>query len=373
MQLGSVVYNSTKAGSLQPGAANNGLSVAGGIVQLGGPAGAATAANLLNNREVPLNNFTLTFSAVGGPLSGTILFKSGFAHSATPMLTFQDFNGNPIGGINFNGGGGSGTGGDISIGLNAGINFNTGGGGQNISIGQGALQTNQTGINNIAIGNNALNAVNGAAGRRNTVIGVQALENLTTGQGNIAIGLFAGHGIPSVNFGIFIGNDTGDTNGAAIGDNPIIIGTDSFDNPGATYGTNLICLGQFTNNGQGSNVGNNVITIGSGLAIGAAAGFTNSIIIVSGGNAATPFGLPNTILMGDQTQNMLLGQTGGAYANNGNRLQISGKLNTGGAAPLTLGAGAMDFGKVVTAASVLNATKYLEMSVDGVLVKVCIN
>jgi hypothetical protein len=78
-------------------------------------------------------------------------------------------------------------------------------------------------------------------------------------------------------------------------------------------------------------------------------------------------------IIGDNTKNILLGQTIGAWADNGNRLQITGKLNTGGAAPLTLGAGNMDFGKVVTAASALNATKYLEMSVDGVLVKVCIN
>lgn len=45
--------------------ANNGLSVNSGTVQLGGPAGAATAANLLNNREIPMNTFNLSITGIG--------------------------------------------------------------------------------------------------------------------------------------------------------------------------------------------------------------------------------------------------------------------------------------------------------------------
>ena len=65
MQLGSVVYETILGGSLVPPLADNGLSVTAGVIMLGGPLGSATAAKLLNNREIPSNNFNLFFSGQG--------------------------------------------------------------------------------------------------------------------------------------------------------------------------------------------------------------------------------------------------------------------------------------------------------------------
>lgn len=328
MQLGSVVYNFNNAAALGPNALNNGLSVTGGIGMLGGPLGAATAANLLNNREIPFNTFSLELSGIANPSGNSLIIKNFDAVSISPQITFQGSGGAAIGLIRFD----PTAQGTMFIGVGAGVGVT---GVRNIGLGRSTLAGTTTGTRNIAIGDGALQF---ASGTQNNCIG--------------------------------IGADVMDTNGAALGDFNICIGQNSLDN-GLAVGTANIVIGSSVNNSIGGVIGNNNISIGN--SIGLTGGLSNTMIFSCGGTGASSLGLSNVIVLGNNTQNILIGQVNGAFADNGNRLQISGKLNTGGAAPLTLGAGAADFGKVVTAASVLNATKYWEVSIDGVLLKVCIN
>lgn len=57
---GNIGYDTPgAAAALVPPIANNGLSLTAGVIQLGGPLGSASAAQLLNSREIPLNGFLL--------------------------------------------------------------------------------------------------------------------------------------------------------------------------------------------------------------------------------------------------------------------------------------------------------------------------
>src|SRR6516162_1277393 len=64
--LGNIVYDTPSSlGTGRRAIANNGLSVFGGTtIQLYGPAGAAAPAQLLNNRELPMNGFSLLYSGM---------------------------------------------------------------------------------------------------------------------------------------------------------------------------------------------------------------------------------------------------------------------------------------------------------------------
>lgn len=330
MQLGNIVYNNINgtAGSLAAGALNNGLSVTGGIGMLGGPLGAATAANLLNNREIPFNTFSLTLSGIANPSGNSLVLKNFDAVTITPQINFIGSTGASIGLIRFD----PVAAGTMFIGVGAGV---------------------------------------GTSGIRNIGVGRSAMGGMTTGTRNIAMGDGAMQGGPGTqNNCIAIGADSLDTGGQPCGDTNTVVGNNSLDN-GSSVGSGNLVFGAFTNNASGNTVGNNNILVGNSIGVGGT--LNNTMIFSSGGTAALVLALSNVIVFGNNTQNVLIGQANGGWADNGNRLQISGKLNTGGAAPLTAGAGSVDFGNVVTAASVLNAAKYWEVSVGGVLLKVCIN
>lgn len=208
-------------------------------------------------------------------------------------------------------------------------------------------------------------------GRNMFAIGRDALLNATTARDTIAIGALAGWSITTAEKNTIIGSDALDTgNIGDVGPYNVAIGANIYD-AGTGIGDHNVILGAFNGaTGVTEPLGQFNIIIGTGNFVGNPTPLNNSTII--GNSIATR--LPNVIILGASTQNTIIGapRVFGA-TDNGNRLQIYGTLNTGGAAPLTAGAGAWDFGKIKTATSTLNTTKYLEVAVDGVLYKVCVN
>jgi hypothetical protein len=263
--------------------ANNGLSLSGSIIQLGGPAGAASAANLLNNREIPFNTFSLEFSGVAnGANNNSLIIKNFDATTITPQITFLSSSGAALGLIRFDPAGA----GTMFIGLNAGV---------------------------------------GTTGIRNIGIGRTAMASMTTGTRNIAMGDGAMQGGPGTqNNCIVIGDDGLDTSGAACGDGNIVIGNLSMDN-GASVGATNTIIGGVINNTLGGAIGNNNFIVSAGGGFGG--GMTNSIFISTVGTAANTFTLSNTIALGDSSQNTVLGSIVGGWVNNNSRLQVLGSFS----------------------------------------------
>ncbi len=274
MQLGSVVYNNLAAAALGPGAANNGLSVSGGIVQLGGPLGSAGAAVLLNNREIPFNSQQLLFSGLGtNAASFVALSQSNTIAPNTPMIQFQAFGGGQMANLIVNPR-------DIYFGLNAGnaltaINL------QNTVVGGNAAPALTSGTNNCFFGWQSGNTITTGSG--NVAVGFNAFENATTtSSNNTCIGGSAGQ--QSVSSGpvtaiTCIGNGAGQQQ-------PMGVGT--------------VCIGfkaAFNQTDGGSN-----IYIGNtcwGTAIVASGIGSNNIFIGANQNATGGFGpLSNCNLIG---------------------------------------------------------------------------
>lgn len=380
--IGNINYQTNPAaGSLAAGALNDGLSVTAGIGKLGGPLGAASAANLLDNREIPFAGFSLTFSGIGNTGIGSLVnFKADAAKGSNiPYLLFQTSGGAEAGRINFQNN-------DTFIGSLCGssvANANT----RNTGVGANCMQLLQTAILNTAVGVGAMQNLVGpntvgasvafgdgalnqyTSGTGNSAVGYQALFNIATGGNNTGVGIQAGDSV-------YLGSADNTFLGALCGHNTaraaVAVSQNTF-------------VGSQNSTNQGT-VGTGNTSVGFGLNAGLliALGINN---VFFGANQTTSVGTPsnsgmfgagmdmqvsNTIAFGRADQNVIIGSTVTAAAPT-NKLKVVGNFATQGAAPLTLGAGNMDFGKVVTAASALNATKYLEMSVDGVLVKVCIN
>jgi hypothetical protein len=384
MQLGSVVYNSynpnaASGGINTPPFANDGLSISGGVVQLGQDLlSAGTAAVLLGNRRIPMAGFGITFSEIGLGGSTTqpgLTFKAAVNKASTsPYLLFQDSTATETGRINF-------VGLETFVGFQTGQNYN-GTDLRTTAMGWNTLASNVTGTRNTAFGEQALFSVTGtnastavgsetlkfSTGAFNNGFGYQALFNLATGTNNVAMGVFAGAGIylgssNNVMIGHFAGART--LIGASALNQTVIIGSLSLGS-NAPGGDNMIAIGYniFPNAEQG---GTNCILIGANITA-TGGGIANTTMIGQGLSTNQS----NIVQLGRADQNIVIGSTTFTAAAT-QKLNILGNMSTGGAAPLTLGAGAMDFGKIVTAASVFNAAKYWEVTVDGVLVKVCIN
>jgi hypothetical protein len=283
---GGISYN-TPANTAGANLANNGLSVSGGKVQLGGLSGSAAAATLLNNREIPLNGFSLLFSGIGTANAALILRQS-VSLTLTPQIRFQDAGGTEIGYI--------------------------------------ALPDNLM----IAIGSNAGAGYTTKGANGSVLIGIQAGHDITTPNAVIAIGSGAvqGTGAVALSFVIGIGNDVLDRNGASIGQRVIVIGDNSAaGGAGKTIGNNVTIVGS-SSCGPGTNsdsIGNFVSIFGSTTNVGGS--LTNSTIIGCLQNGSTFFTLSNCILLGNSTQNTLIGQANGAWSDNGSRLQITGSIS----------------------------------------------
>lgn len=292
----------------------------------------------------------------------------------------------------------------------AGVNFTTAS--QCLAVGGFALRFSTTGVNNTAVGffcmgssnvTGALNTGVGAdcmqnltSGGSNTGIGEGALGSLTSGIGNTASGLDCLRGITGSNNNTAMGMSAGAHPGSVYTQTVLAGNMAYFRTTGgdrnSVYGfsaaANVIAVG--TGHGNDNvvmgnealrdlNMGSRNIIIGASAHIATAVG---SDTITVGYNVQTGAGVNNTTLIGNTmnttlsnvvgigiaTQNVLIGFTALAV-DNGNRLQINGTMNT---ADPGAGAGAMKFGTVVAAASVLDAANYWEVEINGVVKKVAL-
>ncbi len=269
--------------------ANDGLSLAGTIAQLGQTVGAVgNPAKLLQPREIPFNSFSLLLSGLGEAAGEELIMQYGLINTLEPFIIFKSTAGTVIGAIRF----GDQANGQIYIGPNAGPN----------ATGQGGI-----------------------------FIGRSAGSTFTAEVRNILIGDGAGQGMTGTQFGIIIGTDSGDPGPSTTGQQPIIIGHDSFNN-GFGFGDDLISIGSLINNSNGGNVGANVIVISPGGAGGSSlsGGITNACVILPTANGTGNYSLSNTFLLGDNTHNILIGQTALAYHNGADRVQVQGSLSSQG-------------------------------------------
>ena len=332
MQLGSVVYNNFAAAALGPGAANNGLSVSGGIIQLGGPLGSAGAAVLLNNREIPSNNFNLFFSGQGilsvgnNTLDGTgsqfqvvnsisitngytVYFGSTFVSG--PFLQF--YFGNVLG---------SGSIASINNNFSTFFGFHAGGSipttiQSSSAFGYNALAslTITTSANNDAFGTNSQK--NNLSGLQNASFGINTLEQLTTGSLNVCVGSTNGFGITTQNQNTLVGAlccnspGTAHNNAGAVPTNSTFLGYNAgggavvFTGFTTTY-TNCICIGS----------GNGVLAEGNTL--------SNTTIL--GNGYTTNVNNVCVIGVGTATQNTLIGPPNN-QADLNSVLQVFGSLS----------------------------------------------
>lgn len=363
--------------------ANNGVSLSGLNVVLGNDVG-GTLAQLISNREIPFNGFSLAFTAIGSAPAVNIIIRSDAARLVTtPQIVFQNSAGAENARIIVNTNLVSNDG-DTYFGYLSGSSVTSGAVRDNTAFGYRTLSLVTTADACNAFGAFALGK--NTTGRQANAFGLNALANQTTAQGNTAIGHGAGFQITTGGNNVWVGTSTNapytsSTNnvniGAAAGlstgsgaftcNGTIIIGALAHQT-NSSYGDNNVIVGYNINNsGKPITTGN--VLLGANITTTAGALPISNLTVIGQGIACN---IPNVAVLGRADQNIILGTTV-SPADNGNRLQVLGRMTTGGAAPLTAGAGAMDFGKVVAAASVLNAAQYLEMVVDGVLVKVCIN
>lgn len=279
-------------------AANDGLSTDAAtskIAQLGQTVGrVGNPAQLLEDREIPLNAFGLLLSGMTGA-NPAITIQQGVSPLDEPQLLFLDNTGAEIGRITFN---------DqrsIAIGPRAGANMSPGG-------------------------------TNGKI-----LIGNSAGHDLTTADTIIAIGSGAMQGTGAVNPSniIGIGNDVLDRNGGAIGNAHIVLGNNSLDGGAApSLGVRGIFIGHSISSGGGNavNLGDDIIVIGHSVNPGAVG---NIIVIGNLQNGTNKITIGNIIILGDNTKNTLIGfPTNVPWVDNGNRVQVKGNVwMSGGIAP----------------------------------------
>jgi hypothetical protein len=374
--------------------ANNGLSVSSVnpalIVlgqnnnQAGGPA------TLISNRQIPMAGFNVAFTGAGRLIVNGAANPAG---DASPGVVFQVGGGdtslnNQVTGLTTVYSNLSSAeaffqmiGSNTSIlmmtvrGTRAFTSFGVGAGGgtainpsnspqSTSAFGFNALASMSGGLvsqNNSAFGTNALRSLTVAIG--NNAFGLNCLEQLSTGQENTAMGTGTAFNCLTDNQNSLFGNSIMVTTGfAAVNSN----GATGSGNTMVGYNAGGLLGGTYT---AVTTTFNNTIIIGNSSGVNTeGTALSNTTII---GNQIYT-NVSNIVMLGKTTQNVLIGAANNT-ADNGNRLQIAGKLNTGGAAPLTAGAGSWDFGNLVTAASAVSALHYLEVSVGGVLYKVCIN
>ena len=326
--LGSDVI--TALGYTPLSGANDGLSVLGTIVKLGQTVGqVGNPANLLEDRELPFNNFTFAFSDIGNIPTSFLAIKVGAGYNhISPIVQFQDSAGGELAtlkiadntSIFFGAGAATSNTGvpgqrtvaigtnvlagclisyeNVVIGFNAMAN-NSGNGLQNTAIGSGALQGNISGNGNQAIGTGALS--DNTTGNRNHAVGSGALSANTTGSDNTAVGdgVLAAAGVSSV-------GNTAIGSGAA---------SQAFS---GSYNT---IIGYFAS--LDTVIANNNILIGYQAQAGAIAGDISNTTVIG---VLTGTVLSNVALFGTSTQNILLGFTNPA-TDNGSRVQVNGTLS----------------------------------------------
>jgi hypothetical protein len=333
MQYGGVVYNLPAIGTFGPiTGANNGLSQAvTGKIVLGNDAGGSLA-TLLSNREIPLNNFSLTLTNIGLTGNSTFNLRDDPGRAInTGQMIFQTNTAAEQGRITMNGSI-AGDAGDIFMGRLAGNATTNIDSRMYFGWRSGELATNAA-TGSTAFGYETLRLVTGV---RNNAFGSQALHNISSGAdnigigfncllfadiltSNIAIGNFSGPQVwagQASNNNIFIGTGAGLTSAsvAFVATGNTIIGNTALQNGGGGYGNNNVVVGfaAILNNSIGANC--NII----GANIVATAAITNTTIIgqgISTGNS-------NVAIFGRTDQNVVLAQI--ATTDTGAKVQHGG-------------------------------------------------
>lgn len=267
--------------------ANNGLSISTvtpGTVVLGQNVGqAGNPAALISAREIPLAGFSILFSGMANGPAGALIFQYAAAavNSTEPQIIMRNHLGAQIGALRI------------------------GESNDSVYLGNNAAAGN-TGIINVCVGGGA------GAGQltmtRCIAIGGGALQGNLDGLSNC----------------IVIGNDALDNNFQPVGVNNIIIGQNAWDlGAGGAIGQGNINIGNFNNNASGAtSIGDFNVILGI-VNIGA---ISNTVCLGNFNNGANLVGLSNVVILGINTQNVLIGQTPGAFVDNGSNLQITGSI-----------------------------------------------
>lgn len=400
---------------------SNGISLDGSSntdIEWGQPVGAVgNPAVLTVNREIPLGGKNVFFSGTGnlvigansttdttsrlqvnGPVAiyaagaGTqqILKLNSAQTLATPFYEVFDSNGNLIYAVN------TLTNGNLFLGANVGINNTTGNenvaigvtgfgnvgcftanttGSQCVAIGGRALPVNTTGNQNIAVGDATL--FSNTTGSRNLAFGQATLAFTTTNNDNIAFGVNAGHKSTANYDRCFLVGTSAYSN-AVGGSDAIIIGNTAVGNVSATHGTGNIVLGNsacanstlgnyniimgYFAHSSSTTLGDNNISLGNNSSFGASVANTTLIGYAMSTSAS------NICAIGRADQNVIIGQTTG-ITDGGAKLQIAGDVST---ADPGAGIGKWKLGTVVTASSTLDTTRYVQISIGGVVVKLAV-
>jgi hypothetical protein len=343
---GSLSYQaanaSTSAGVLT--SANNGLSLdaTGKIAQLGAPAGAAAAAVLLNNREIPFAGFGLLLSGIGNTVTGNLVMQSDAARvfNTSPFMLFLDSAAREIGRINFQSPLPT-LFGMTAIGRSAGA-LNTGANNNGTYIGFNA-GSQDTGNNNTVVGGKAYELANGA-GSQNTAIGANAMANnaLAIGNNNTAVGYQAGYVLGTgaqnntllgrdagggIYFGsadnVFIGFQTGlffTSSGAATSQN-VVIGSATMRLAVPQIGNNNVVIGYGCINSNTQSLQSNNTLIGA-LITSTVTTVTNSSVFGQGIN----IDVSNVCVIGRADQNVVVGASN-VGTDDGAKLQLKGSMS----------------------------------------------
>jgi hypothetical protein len=283
---------------------------------LGNDAGGSLA-TLISNREIPLNNFSVTMTNIGKTGNSTFNLRDDPGRAInTGQLIFQFSNASEQGRITMNGNI-AGDAGDIFMGRLAGNATTNVDSRMYFGWRSGELATNAA-TGSTAFGYETLRLVTGV---RNNAFGSQALHNISSGSdnigigfnvllfadvlsSNIAIGNFAGPqvwaGLASNN-NIFIGTGAGLTSAstAFTATGNTIIGNTALQNGGGGFGNNNVVVGfaEILNNSIGSN---NILLGAGGVA---SAAYSNTTIL---GHDITT-GLSNVAIIGRPDQEIMLG------------------------------------------------------------------
>jgi hypothetical protein len=371
--------------------ANNGVSldVATKTTKLGQDVGQVGApATLLNNREIPMAGFGINFLGVAKNATGNVSFTDdATTTNLLPQMMFYDSSLREIGRISFKSSLPT-LFGTVCIGRSAGA-ANTNANSNSVYLGFDAGNVH-IGNNSVFVGGKAGELV--TAGNQNTGVGANALGANTggaLGDNNTAVGYQAGYslGIAAAR-NSFLGRDAGGGMFAGSADN-VCIGMQCglfFAATGKVYSQNVFIGASVARLTTGPIDINNVI-IGYSAINGSPQGLGQANVLIGALISTTVQTVQNSIVLGSAItidisnvavlcradQNAIIGLTNAAAGQDlGAKLQVRGQILTdqGG---MTNAPGKWRMGKVVTAASALNATKYLETEIDGVVVKICIN
>lgn len=313
---GNVAYNIPIAGIASPSLANNGLSVSLGKVQLGGLLGSAAAATLLNSREIPMNNQSISFTGVGSIDFTNLSNGNGQGNFLITTNGGQPFihTGALIGGFA----------GSLYVGYQAGLGAVTATGNiqSMVAFGQGAFQTYTSTV---------------LANYRGAAIGAFALQNETSGIANVALGWAAGNAGLNFSQNVLIGSVAGTNIDNGSNQNVLVgIGAGGTDittlTGGLTTINNSVLLGwQSGCDAGGTGFWTNIIMIGAGTNTTAINTTINNTTII--GTAQTT-NVSNVCMLGNSSQNIQI-KAPANQADLGSALQVFGSF----APPITVQGG----------------------------------